>query len=377
MSQHDFQNAVDAFAPVAADTTLDVVPQLGGPAFPCGPRRTVSEHLRAVAEIDDSFFGEVDDGLLMIPPIHVIPPMVLLRAAVEAEAKRATRAMEEAADGLMAVDTEALNRESAMLREAPHRLSGQATCALTSGAAAALIARHRRPPQAPAALKTTPAAEAPEPLGTDMEVEIEVCERFSMSKVAERWVVLGSQPIASFLRSVSCSSDDLPFPRVGGDFMFVGGQFVVDPSDSAGHAAANAIASWDAGGSQPFRSCATVGSTDTFAKLALRVGDRGVWRHCGNCDHLLTVVDLRAVSGSRKSSAYPFRSHHAAGRLAARCDVCSAMPGSVLSYFDPLAPVHPAVYCVPCFRHLHGSDALTGEAESEMIVFRMPPGKHL
>eukprot|EP00672_Neobodo_designis_P028512 CAMPEP_0174853884 /NCGR_PEP_ID=MMETSP1114-20130205/29621_1 /TAXON_ID=312471 /ORGANISM="Neobodo designis, Strain CCAP 1951/1" /LENGTH=387 /DNA_ID=CAMNT_0016088551 /DNA_START=26 /DNA_END=1186 /DNA_ORIENTATION=- len=357
LSNDDLIEALDVRRATDTERVISVVPQVGGaPSFPCGPRRSCEEHAFALAAVcAPDFFGDFDSAV-HCPPRRVVTPMYRLRDLVELEVQNATAEMETVQDGVNAIDSTYLDAASTSVRNSVPRAAPQ-TCRLAGAAAAGLSVRHRYSDAAPTALRhATRSHDFAVP--SQLEIELEVSDRFSFSRVAERWVVLGSHTVADALECFDCASDALPQPRVGGDFLYLGGVFAVAGGDAPPEDAVQHILDWEVSGSRPFRRCdVSRAASTTLATMKLRLGDRGVWRHCGNCDHVVTVTRISLVSASKHPERYPYRSHFGT-RSTARCDVCGTMPASILTYFDPLAPAHPAMYCVPCFRHLHGTDAL-------------------
>jgi hypothetical protein len=356
-----------AFRRSAERQSIVLPPQIAAPCFPAGPR---ARGVDVVEDLDfppDYFGGSAAElGLLQA---SLRPPLAMLRHTVEEKAAEAESSMALAQDGVISVDVGAISQERQRIaRSFAENLGHMAT--LSASALGLLASRHARRRLPPASMRSGGDENTSTLAGAAVEYELEVTDRNSLTLIKERWLVLGTQSISTWMNAFDCLSDALPFPQTGGSFLFLAATFVAEDASDVAH-----VRDWtSAEGQQLFAECHVRDPQTRFEELALRVGDRGVLRHCGHCDHIITVVNIHLQRNARPGD-YPRRCHSRAPRPT-YCDVCRGVAATIMTHFDPLAPTHPALYCVACFRLLHGDAALDPDAERDFVCFRLPPGKH-
>jgi hypothetical protein len=112
-----------------------------------------------------------------------------------------------------------------------------------------------------------------------------------------------------------------------------------------------------AGGLRPAQELPHVQSMHTvrICDLKLTPGQHGryMYAHCGACEHMLVVEDVRLkhtsdpdVTGAPvtlSTNAIPLQ----------KCCICTARPSTKIAYGDRLAPSSPAFFCSCCFDDLH------------------------
>lgn len=215
----------------------------------------------------------------------------------------------------------------------------------------------------------------------------------SSLEVQDSWAVLSCQNLGVLFDTFECRNC-LPMNTSKNAFMFIGGTFYVDnrhagvqgenyedltvpirnfcPVQEEGGASVG-------GGNLAFGQCPVkYVSQTTFADLHLRLGEFGVFRHLGWCNHyfyLSSVETLRGLETSeRDRRAYPQRVMKLTSR-AVRCHMCRQFPATVACYNDELSPDNPCPYCVPCFELLHATDEGVVE-EGNFLAVKLPGGKY-
>jgi hypothetical protein len=106
--------------------------------------------------------------------------------------------------------------------------------------------------------------------------------------------------------------------------------------------------------------------------LQLTPGQHGryMYGHCGACEHMLVVEDVRLKhAADPELTGLPVT----VGTLAMplhKCCICAARPSTKVAYGDRLAPSCPAFFCSGCFDDLHlGADGQPILLQPEMDVF--------
>ncbi|RNF11471.1 putative small nuclear RNA gene activation protein (SNAP) 50 [Trypanosoma rangeli] len=207
----------------------------------------------------------------------------------------------------------------------------------------------------------------------------------------DTWAVLSCQTLGALIDAFECRNC-LPVNISKNAFVFIGGTFYID-NRHAGIEGENyddltapirhfqPIGDGDSGNMNAvaFGRCPVkYMSETTFADLDLRLGEFGVIRHIGWCNHyfyLSSVASLRGLERhDREKGAYPQRVMRAP-RRAVRCRMCRHFPATIVCYKDELSPSSPCPYCVPCFELLHATDEGVVE-EDKCIVIKHHDGKY-
>lgn len=95
-----------------------------------------------------------------------------------------------------------------------------------------------------------------------------------------------------------------------------------------------------------------------FMQLTVRIGEPYWLMHQGNCEHLFTIDEIRAIhhsdpKPSAGSNPYPITTF--LSRLRSRnCKICERDPASLAILDDELVPESPCHTCLTCFKLLHG-----------------------
>lgn len=374
------------FLPAVADGVLQLRPSLSIPQTPCG-KRVIPDELQPTIDVD--FFDDMIPAAgamvadLEPPRPSIEPPLQRLAAAVEAEATRA--AQQSNSTDTPSIEYNIIQDLKAAITaelSAPHL----ATSRISKGGLGILASRHSYPVTArlPCEDGSCDAVADDETAAGRAVIVLEFCDRMTTSRVKERWEILDSQPLNTVFDKLDCASDQLPYPHSSDAFLFLGGCFYVagDPQRVCEN-----IRSWKpvAGGvvdEPPYGRCPILPLTTTAGKLSVRIGEKGVFRHHGVCDHIVSVV---AVGGANIDAAarpirdYPRKVFSVPDRVT-NCDVCRGLPANVMTYFDRLAPTHPALYCLSCYELLHGADqsgdGTEAGAPEAMITFKLPLGVH-
>ncbi|CAH7669942.1 snRNA-activating protein of 50kDa MW C terminal-domain-containing protein [Phakopsora pachyrhizi] len=97
-----------------------------------------------------------------------------------------------------------------------------------------------------------------------------------------------------------------------------------------------------------------------FDQLNLRVGEPYWLLHQGNCEHLFTIDEIRAIhptdpKPSKKINPYPITTF--LSRLnSLKCRVCDRDPASLITLEDEMVSESPCYLCLTCFKILHGHE---------------------
>lgn len=122
----------------------------------------------------------------------------------------------------------------------------------------------------------------------------------------------------------------------------------------------------------PVRSAAHT----TFGELQVKLGEYGVFRHRGSCDHFFYLDGVRSLRGLPRTSREQFP-HRVMKRreVAMRCHMCRQFPATVALYGDALSPENPTVYCPVCYELLHGEES-EEDAKKYLKVVPEKPGDY-
>ena len=101
----------------------------------------------------------------------------------------------------------------------------------------------------------------------------------------------------------------------------------------------------------------------TFGDLELRVGQPYLYRHQGNCEHIVQITDIRYPvcennarfvhdGDTKDAAAYPIHVFQSKIRRR-KCRLCDIYPAKFVTYGDKLSPENPCFYCDRCFKPLH------------------------
>nr|CCC92966.1 putative small nuclear RNA gene activation protein (SNAP) 50 [Trypanosoma congolense IL3000] len=216
----------------------------------------------------------------------------------------------------------------------------------------------------------------------------------SATQLQDTWAVLSSQRLDTLLDNFVCRNY-LSERMSKNAFFFIGGAFYVDNrhADSEGegyedvtkylrhHEPCKAVHDHgDKGESSnsSFGACPVYYISDTtFADLNLRLGEFGVLRHFGCCNHyfyLSAVTKLYRENHNRyEGASFPRRIMKSVTRVV-RCRMCHSHPATIVCYNDALSPESPCHYCVPCYELLNASDDGISDGLKAFVI-RLPKGK--
>ncbi|RHW70224.1 Small nuclear RNA activation protein (SNAP) 50 [Trypanosoma brucei equiperdum] len=217
----------------------------------------------------------------------------------------------------------------------------------------------------------------------------------STTEPQETWAVLSCQSLGTLLDTFVCRNC-IPVNISKNAFFFIGGTFYVD-NRHAGEGGEDyedltaPIRHFDPCGEGAstegetrqkniaFGNCPVkYVSQTTFGDLNLRLGEYGVMRHLGWCNHYFYLSSVTSLRGFDRDdhtrAAYPQRVMKTPTRVV-RCRLCRSHPATVVCYNDEISPESPCPYCVPCFELLHATDE--GEVEEgKFFAIRLPQGKY-
>lgn len=109
-------------------------------------------------------------------------------------------------------------------------------------------------------------------------------------------------------------------------------------------------------------------------QLTLIPGQHGryMFAHCGVCEHMLVVEDVRlkhALDPDLSGQPVSLDTHVSPLQ---RCCICAARPSTKIVYGDRLAPSSPAFFCTCCYDDLHlDADGQVILAQPQMDVFEV------
>lgn len=94
----------------------------------------------------------------------------------------------------------------------------------------------------------------------------------------------------------------------------------------------------------------------TFYDLQLRLNERYLYCHQGNCMHYIVFTEMRLVNDNDNDNAlsYPIRVFQ--GKVRRRkCIVCEIYPAQWVTYKDKYTADEPSFFCDTCYRQFHYS----------------------
>lgn len=197
--------------------------------------------------------------------------------------------------------------------------------------------------------------------------EFSFCKSRS-KEVQETWAVLSCQRLATIAEVFQCPLQQ-SISHVKSFFFFIGGTFYVDGeedlSDVIRHFDPGATTSEESWSSNPsFSRCEVkLARSVTFGELKLRIGEMGVYRHIGCCDHyffLQSVTSLSSSTRSRSHEMYPCLISQQK-KIVIRCFHCKKFPSTISLYsksdIEPQAQQsEPTYLCDLCYEYLIGDD---------------------
>lgn len=91
-----------------------------------------------------------------------------------------------------------------------------------------------------------------------------------------------------------------------------------------------------------------------FEDLTIRLGAYYLYRHQGDCDHVLMFTDMRMLhdNDERSLAAYPLLTFKIKSRRK-KCGVCDLHLAAYVTYNDKLAAHSPFYFCRLCYKPLH------------------------
>eukprot|EP01130_Rhizamoeba_saxonica_P016505 TRINITY_DN7645_c0_g1_i1.p1 TRINITY_DN7645_c0_g1~~TRINITY_DN7645_c0_g1_i1.p1 ORF type:complete len:365 (-),score=81.50 TRINITY_DN7645_c0_g1_i1:103-1197(-) len=93
-----------------------------------------------------------------------------------------------------------------------------------------------------------------------------------------------------------------------------------------------------------------------FIDLALSINKRYVYRHQGDCEHIMVFEEVRRIKPNNGDvmvrSEYPLHVFQCKTRRK-KCRICNIYPAKCVVYGDVLSPDNPTFYCDYCYRPFH------------------------
>jgi hypothetical protein len=197
--------------------------------------------------------------------------------------------------------------------------------------------------------------------------------------VSQEFLVLGSQKLSDLRDMLYCLSDRVfddeekrknrftPAPdckayRQGSAFFFMEGVFYNDMREPDAEDYSIPIREWvkclptekkPFEGQLEAKSMASV----TFNEINLRINHPYLYTHCGNCEHIITVKDIRMLhpSDPQNFELYPLRTYFSRVRRK-RCRMCDDFAAAFVTVGDENAPENPCVFCEYCFDAFHNDE---------------------
>lgn len=192
--------------------------------------------------------------------------------------------------------------------------------------------------------------------------EFSLCKSRS-TEVQEIWAVLSCQPLVALTEAFQCPLQQ-HLSHVKSFLFFIGGTFYVDGdedlSEMIRHFNPGATTNEEGcslNSNPSFSRCAVKpAQCSTFGELKLRMGEVGVYRHLGCCDHyffLKSVEKLTPSMGSSDRNTYP-RLVSQQRRTVIRCVHCKKFPSTISLYIKkkvemPTQRLDPIYLCDICY----------------------------
>lgn len=337
------------YTPATDQGRVQLIPTLAIPQFPRGLRIDAGRFLRsATSTRHTEYFGAGDDSDLRRVAPTIVPPM-----------PRLTRTVEQAV---------ASNDDTTSIEALRSELAACASATATVGSV------RRLTPAAFRAIERRHADDGQHGLTAGIndvrcEVVLDVMERMSVGTLWQRLAFDATHTVADVFDSLQCASAAMPHPTSPHRFFFIGGAFCIDDRHADAVDLSAAIRAWvpPGCGLGPFSTCPVLPASTPLGSLSLRVGEKGVVRHNGLCDHIVQCARVGIAVGTQRGPRVL-----KTGRVrCVYCDVCRQVPATSMTYFDRLAPTHPALYCAECITLLHGEGV-----NDEMVRFDLPLGAH-
>eukprot|EP00026_Physarum_polycephalum_P005168 Phypoly_transcript_05197.p1 GENE.Phypoly_transcript_05197~~Phypoly_transcript_05197.p1 ORF type:complete len:577 (+),score=165.53 Phypoly_transcript_05197:201-1733(+) len=178
----------------------------------------------------------------------------------------------------------------------------------------------------------------------------------------QEYLVLGSQPLTVLRDRLYCLSDYIfqnVQARKPSGYFFFETTFYADMRDDEALDYAQTVIDWAAGNPRflqpeagPLRK--EIMHETTFNDLSLRIGAPYLYVHQGDCQHIITITDMRLInkSDNQNRNAYPLQTFQTKIRRR-KCRVCDIYPAKCITIGDKLSPENPCFYCDLCYHPLH------------------------
>lgn len=219
------------------------------------------------------------------------------------------------------------------------------------------------------------------------EVEVSFFQPGRAVAHKETWAVLACQTLASLVDAVECMNEYLPYPKTRNSFMFIAGTFYIDDRHEGYEDISSYIRNYNPFATTPSELCLIDGAnpaygvcpvksiTTRIADIPVKMHEMCVYRHMGSCDHYFYFKDLSLpIVVPKPRSQYPRRTYISRPHVTL-CDMCAALPSTIITYGDIMAPKNPTFYCPPCFRIFH-VDEVGEETNDGYLKVELPPGQH-
>jgi snRNA-activating protein complex subunit 3 len=91
--------------------------------------------------------------------------------------------------------------------------------------------------------------------------------------------------------------------------------------------------------------------------LQLRVGEKYLYCHQGNCKHYIIFNQVRFMNDNdeKNQNCYPLRIFQSKVRRR-KCSICEIYSSKWVTYHDKLSSENPTFYCDICYRQFHYSE---------------------
>jgi len=176
----------------------------------------------------------------------------------------------------------------------------------------------------------------------------------------QEFAVFGSQKLTELRDAFYCLSDFIINGKnTKSNYFFIEGTFYNDMRDPKNVDYSKIVQEWaqqdERYKQSAFQNFSTRRMEDTtFYDLSLRVGERYLYCHQGNCMHYIIFTEVRLVSDedNQNFNAYPIRVFQSKVRRR-KCCICDIYPGKYVTYRDKLSSEEPTFYCDACYRQFH------------------------
>eukprot|EP01080_Neovahlkampfia_damariscottae_P012307 gene12307-5981_t len=179
----------------------------------------------------------------------------------------------------------------------------------------------------------------------------------------QEYIILGSQKLTELRDCFYCLNDHMisgnEFPS---GYFFIENVFYNDLRNKNAIDYSNDIIEWSKS-NESFQKISPLPfykkdmEETTLFDLQLRVGEKYLYCHQGNCKHYIIFNQVRFLNDQDDDNynSYPLRIFQSKVRRR-KCSICEIYSAKWVTYTDKLSPENPSFYCDSCYRQFHYSE---------------------